>query len=442
MTEPRCGYRALPPTLVMSLGLGAGQSLIDLFRDPMTTTGEWAHLGIGVAIAGQVLHVHGTLALSRQTCGVARLGLRIAAVSWIAAAVCFIGWQSACAPANGCLGSQWMGVLQYGWFVVGLAYIVGFAIAASTRSVALAVTALVIELATNPPPLLASRMWNALDLSFPNYVRVAALITLLRLAIILVLATIVAVGDVPDPSRAGIGLRRAAGALRLRALAAVAAPCFVMFALLEPSAHGATSGTPALRIIAFACVAVNAVTFGWFGIALLGTVGRPVADLRRYRLGLAAALSLWCGGVSAVQLMTALADLSRSGFVSGRTLLVSGRDLTASLEGVLPVVTLLSFAIAIVVIGGFARQRGLQRLHRAAIGRGAGIVLLLLLSLLGQGWISYHPLARGVFVLLAGMGSAACTFIALRLLMRLCGSAAAAIDGTASLPQARLVAPA
>jgi hypothetical protein len=75
------------------------------------------------------------------------------------------------------------------------------------------------------------------------------------------------------------------------------------------------------------------------------------------------------------------------------------------------------------------------------MGAGTWIALLLLASLGAQSWIDYTPFDPGRVDAAVGLGSAAAVFISLRLTLRLFASVAAALDGTSSLPQARIVPP-
>lgn len=329
---------------------------------------------------------------------------------------------------------------QYSWFVVGVAPGIGFAIAASSRRAALAVAGVVLTLASQPPAtFLAARVWRALDVGPHGYLQVAALLAIVRLVVIMVLASSVAVGAASDLGRAGVWLRRAAGGLRLRMFAAVGLACVALFAICD---HEGTGVVAMLRAAAFASLVVNAAAFAWFGIALPGTAVHVVPDLRPYRLAFAAALSLCSSAVSLLQLMSALIELARDHPPSrGALSLIYEGGLFASLEVATPFVALISIALVISVISGFARRRGIDALRSAALGQGVGAVTLLLLSVLAQYWSNAHLPSPGVVALAFGLGSAACTFIALRLMVNLCISAAAAIDGTANLPQARLVGP-
>jgi hypothetical protein len=57
--------------------------LVELVTAAMGHAATWRHIGLGVYVASNVLFAHGAVVLARQATGAVRLGLRIAAISWI-----------------------------------------------------------------------------------------------------------------------------------------------------------------------------------------------------------------------------------------------------------------------------------------------------------------------------------------------------------------------
>lgn len=424
MTEQSSGRRALPPSFAWGLGLAIATQLIELATGAMGPAGTWQHIGLGVFFATHALFAHGAVVLARQSTGAARLGLQIAAIGWIASILFNLAWQTAYGLSIGRPG--WLVVMQNVWMVIALGPVIGLTIAAATRRAGVAAAGFVVTVVVHP--FLIGRMWTVLPVSIDGFLRMSALFSVIRLGAILLFALTIAAGVAPPaPSLAEGGLARAVGPRWLRGVAAIGFACVATFAMRDGNGDGVA---PACRFTVLVSLLVNTAVLVWFGLALAGTASRAVADLRRHRLAFAASLSLWCGSISIMHLLT---------FIFSPP--TEGGGYLYPLTQVLPVVSLVSFAVAIGAISEFAGRRGLDKLHTAAMGSGTWIVLLLLASLGARIWIDYTPFAPDKVDAAVGLGSAAALFISLRLTLRLFASVAAALDGTTSLPQARIVPP-
>jgi hypothetical protein len=409
--------------LAWGLGLAIAMQIIELMTGAMGPAASWRHIGLGAFVATHTLFAHGAVVLARQATGAVRLGLRIAAISWVVSILFNLAWQAAYGLSM-VERPGWLVVMQNVWTVIALGPVIGLTIAAATRRAGVAAAGFVVTLVVHP--FLIGRMWTVLHLSIDGFLRMSALFSVIRLGAILLFALTIAAGVAPpDPSLVERGLARAVGPRWLRGVAAIGLACVAIFAMR----HG-DGVAPACRFTVLVSLLVNAAVLVWFGLALAGTASRAVADLRRHRLAFAASLSLWCGSISIMHLLTFI--------LSPPT---KGGGYLYPLTQVLPVVSLVSFAVAIGAISKFASRRGLEKLHTAAMGSGTWIVLLLLASLGAQSWIDYTPFAPDKVDAAVGLGSAAALFVSLRLTLRLFDSVTAALAGTTSLPQARIVPP-
>jgi len=460
MDEETRGWRALPPALVLGLGLIAVQTIVmavytALFDGPYGAPPSVWISNIGVDASGSALCAYGAAELAQRSTGTERRGFQIASTAWLAALVMQFVWLAAFVLLRSPWSDHddgWITVERYSWFVVQVLPGIGLAVATERRHRGLAVVGGVIAVVSHPPPFVLRALWSLPALEGKPIKLLAAALSLLGLVMIAVLAVKLApVTAVPAQGRAAVALRRAAVALRIWMVAVVVGTGPLLVGL---TSHGA--GAFALyKLGLVGGAAIHAGAFGWLAFGLLGAA--RAGGLSRGKLVVAGAASLWCGGVMLTKLVFLYASLYGS---RGRGAQPDHETLALAV----PLVALAGIAIFATEIGSFvgwyrqqpfgkdergndeaigafaglaARHRE-EQLRRDATGKVVWIILLMLASAGIQGWIFRDTDSGDHMALLMAMG-AGCSLVALSLIARLCSEAAQAFDREPDLPAARVV---
>jgi hypothetical protein len=456
MDDERRGWRALPPPLVLALGLTAVQTVVMVVYGVVFEGQYGPPIWVSFANRGaeateNALYAYGAAMLAQRHTGAQRRGLQIAAAAWFAALVLPFGWLAMSVlvwspwPAR---EDTWIAVESYSWFAVDLLPAVGLAVATLRRHRVLALASIVIAAVSHPPPFAARAIRGWLALGHQGGRLFWATLALLGLATIAALITTLAPATtMPEPARAAVGLRRAITGLRIQMLAVIVGTFPILFATAN---HGRGFSLFDLELVTIA--AINTAASGWLAVGLLGAA-RDRA-LARTKLVVAGAAALWCGAVMLTQLVFLYAALYGA---SGDWSRVDANTLTREV----PLVALAGAALLAAALGPFvARYRqeapgtteettafaGLaarareDQLRRDQRGPLPWIIVLMLASAVIEGWLmtSTTSLVKAEALTLV---SAVCSLVALAMIARLCRDAAAALDREPGLPAARLVGP-
>jgi hypothetical protein len=430
MIDEGRGWRALPPPLLLGLGLTVLEIVVMTSYDLVVRHGAppWLPLAeLGGSAVTSTLCAFGVVELADlhvpRTVG--RAGLWLAAFGWIATLVlAFLWFASVRNLAAWTNGDRWAAAQQHAWYAVTWLPIVGLALAAwMCGRRALALVGLGVALVGHPPPFAL----HGIKLGYQSAVVLDAGFALVRVAVIAVLARALAAGPAtPDPARVIRGLGRAAAALWLRVLA-VAVSTGVALLAATRAARGGGFAMPNVALVAGA--AINAVALCWFAISVLGAARGTTAA--RYRLVIAGALSMWCASATFAQFLCLYAW--RHGGV-GRTT----EELAVQLPLAIPVVAVVGLALVASEIVAVAQRCGARKLYDEAFSRQVGIVVAMLAGAAIQGWIIPTTEALGIAAMLSVL-AVGCTLIGLFMAARLCGSAAAVLAAEPALPSARVV---
>lgn len=428
------GWRALPPALLLGLGLTA----VCIAMKPLDLVAAPSIVAFGLGVVADLLCAYGALEIADRYTGAARYGLRIAAGAWLVGLVIGLGWYAMSVPdiAGPCpckLPSSEpiiaLVTVGQGTSVITLACTIGLAIAAWKRHRVLTIAALVISFASQPPPFIARAIESAIDLGNREVAVLEGVVALLRLAMIAALAAVLAQRVVARSTvDVAVNLRRAAGALRLRALAMLA---LVGIAVTLPLGQGL-----AISIVrgslAVVGVALNAVSFGWLGHALLGAARERDAELGPFPFAITATSSLWCGCV-AFAVLPYVAGAPLEGWARAQP-----TEQATALVLIVPMVALAGLAVLAGAIAGFAARRGLDHLHHEAAAQLRGLLVLVGAAVVGEAWIAQQArpvaFALGLLVLATLVSLGAVVMMA-----QLCRAAAAAIETASGMPPVRMV---
>jgi len=451
--EDRRGWRALPPPLLLALGLTAVRTIAPVvFESDVGSVGA-SLATLGVDATANALFACGALELARQHTGACRRGLQIATAGWFAALTLHFVWlgvfvmQQYLWPSG---DDGWLTVEHDSWFVVEVLPFVGLGLATMRRSRVLALVSVVTAVARHPPPFAARAIWGWLALDAEDGTLLEAMLSLLGIALIAALARMLAPATrMPEPGRAAVGLRRASTALRIQVIAVILDTYSTLFA---PARHvGASEVYPLVMV---AGLAIHAAAAGWFAVGLLGAA-RDGA-LSRAKLVLAGSTSLWAGAVMLAQFLFAYARMYGLGNRWTPTFI-------EALSFGVPLVALAGIAILAAELGRvFAEHRqepledageigrrrssfvGLvarsrdQRLWRDTTGQLAWIIVLMLASAVFEGL--WPPSAfSGEWEPLT-LVAAGCALVALSRIAQLCRAAAEALEHGRGLPAARVIA--
>jgi len=303
------------------------------------------------------------------------------------------------------------------WAFWGVAAIAGagFVIAAGIHRKVVIVLA-VLWFVGEPPPVLQQAIaeWFA-----PRWQLAWLLESTMHGWVLLALVAIVPRNeDTADATAAVVGLRRAANALWLRVMAAIAGVVVVLSATTAHS-HGVTIAQ--LGLVTGAVV--NLIAFVVFGIGIAGAARAALPDLPRIPFAIAAGAALWCGAVIINQLPWMYRLLVRDEF---------GGDIANVLSTAMPIVATIGGAFTIGAITSCARRRGLHDLEQHASAANIGWMTLMSAGLV-LAWVAGEVYSGATLCLLAG---SVCGVMAQVVFAKLLGVASAALDQQVTLPPA------
>jgi hypothetical protein len=286
----------------------------------------------------------------------------------------------------------------------------------------LAAVGIVVGLVTTPPPFLALRVQQALELSITARPYFHAALEIPQAVIVLVLAFAASTAPTPDtptPALAERGFRRASRALWLRVIAVGLVPALTLLAALGSSGDM----TAVVKTATVAAVVVGVASLTQFAVGMIGIAHAQLAHLRALPLYAAGVGALACAGLTMVQ-MQFMRESDR--YLAGRA-------------------TMWSFAAPLVAIGSlwclrfaiidFATDRRFLALRMRASGRGGGACGLLLTSLVITSWLMPNAGSVGVALFLM-LVSLACSLGGTVILANLCGAAGESVRDVPVLPTA------
>jgi hypothetical protein len=274
----------------------------------------------------------------------------------------------------------------------------------------------VLWLVGQPPPIVqvAVRNW------FGHWELPWLLESIIRGWVLLALVAIVPRNEeTADASVAAVGFRRAANALWLRAMAAIAG---VFVVVLSTSAH--TDGATLGKLGLLTGSVVSLIAFVVFGVGIAGVARAALPDLPRYPLAIAAAAALWCSGVVLAQLPWGYRALVNPDDFGG--------ELATLLSSTVPVIATVAGTFAIIAISSFARRRRLHDLEQHA---SAAVISWLVLMIAGLALAGVASASRSGAMLCLLAGSV-CAVMAQVVFAKLLGVAAASVNQQVGLPAA------
>lgn len=424
MTDDVRGWRAIPPALMLAFALDLGFLVVRLV---FTSSGaRWALAEDGVALAVNALAMFGLIDLARRLSGREGQGLRIAmagfagklALVMVGGLVLnFTSWSS----------ETIFTVDGYLWFAAKLAVPIGLAIAAWKRAPVLVAVAVVARLADDLPPPLARAFYGWLDLGVQGWFVLDSVLRAVGIVLaIAVVATVARGAPTSEPARAVAGLRRSASALKLRVIAAVVMTGLTLLVIAGKSGEGAVS---MLKLAMMAGAVINIVAMVLLALGTVEAARSGLGDLPRWPLLLSSVLAMWCVGV----LLAQLPYLYRMLYAGDRE-----DDYAQAWSVGLPLIATAGIALIAVAVSGLASRRGDDELRAEASGKGAGFVLLMLVSVAIQTWWLPKADSLGVFVGMTLCAAVAGLYATL-ILAKLCDLAAVAVDREPGLPTAKLV---
>lgn len=453
MDEEIRGWRALPPPLLLGLGLSAIQPIVMTAEFLVGPYGRptWISLAnLGASAAVSALCAYGAAELAQRHTGAQRAGLRIASAAWVAALVLqfvWLAWSVLRQTPWPMHDDVWIIVESYSWLAVELLPAAGLVVATLRRHRVLAVGSGVIAIMSHPPPFASEALARWLELELQGRVLLNGVLAVIGLAAITALVIkLVPATTLPEPGRAAVGLRRAATALRVQMIAVIVGTVTMLSAL----ASSGSSAAVLHKLAPIAGAGVNAAAFVWLAVGLLGAA-RDGA-LSRVKLAVAGAISLWCGAVALIQLVFRYSTMygSNNGWA---------RTYADALTFGVPLIALVGIVILAAELGPFvawcrheqldkaeeagpfagsiARRREAQ-LRRDPTGQLVWIILLMLASTVIQGWVLPNADSPSRVASLMVM-AAGCSLVALTMTAQLCAAAAEALGREPGLPAARVV---
>ncbi|HUJ61645.1 MAG TPA: hypothetical protein VLX92_24240 [Kofleriaceae bacterium] len=375
----------------------------------------------GFYTASDVLAAFGIAELAARATGGPRIGLTIAWSCFAASAalgaleaVVFALWQ----PHSDLV----FAITSYLWWALGLAMAVSLFIGNRARGIA--VVFLVFAIVTEPPPIVQALIRDdKLDVLLPA----------IHMAMLFVLAHGAACGPIAvEPARAAAGLRRIAGGLKLRVVAAVVLTGLTLLVIAMQS----ESGEDVLKLALVSAAAINCAAQLAVALGALGAARRAPLALSRWSLALGAAATLFALGVMWRQLIAIYQITYRDGSLDSWDL----EHAHAAVES-LPVVIGLVGVAGVTAAGNailqFASRTGQSQLVEQATARMVAFVILMLVSIGAQ--VYALPRAESVTGAIAvTLIAAVCGLVAMVMMARLFAVAAEAVDGP-SLPSAKIV---
>jgi hypothetical protein len=292
----------------------------------------------------------------------------------------------------------------------------------------------VVALLAHPPPHVATKLYDWLDLTFRQANFLDSALVLARWGGLFAMAITVSEATTAsaDSTLAVRGLRRAASALRLRLFAAVVVPVLTVLVILGKGGDGSLE---LINFAKFAALAINIVALAQFAGGTLAAARAEVVDLARWPLLVASAGSFWCAGVMLAQLPSVYHVLY--GDPSGWAAEEGQRTLQA-FSVVAPFITIALVAIVASVIGAFASRRSFDDLRTHASGKGVGFVALMGVSLAIANWMLPKATSTGSIAFMV-FAAAGCALWANVLMIQLCTLGADAIDREPGIPTAKIV---
>jgi hypothetical protein len=409
----------LPPILVVGFGGAIVLQLVSLFGQlvgirqsldlPLWFAGSSSVLAawLGAAI--------GSAELVKRSSGRAAFGMRIAMYGSLGVVATWLANSAMIAFDLLSLQSDFT-LMQWAFWGVATIAGVGFVIAAGPRRTVVIVLA-VLWLVGQPPPFAhaAMRDW------FGQYWQLPWLIeSIMHSWVALALVAIVPRSEeTADASVAAVGFRRAANALWLRAMAAIAG---VFVVVLSTSAH--TDGATIAKLGLLTGGVVSLIAFIVFGVGIAGVARAALPDLPRYSLAIAAGIALWCCSVALVQLPWSYRAVEHHEDF--------GIELATVLSTTMAIVTTIGGAFAIGAITSFARRRGLHDLQQHASAAGIAWMALMIAGLVLAAVANLSPTGAT----LCGLAGSVCGVMAQVVFAKLLGVAAVSVDQQVTLPPA------
>ncbi|MGE5182258.1 MAG: hypothetical protein ACM31C_09355 [Acidobacteriota bacterium] len=428
------GWRALPPVLVVAIVLDACTSLAGIawsrFAHELTSEHKWGLAIRGIYFAITVLSVVGYVELARRRTGWARRGLHAAAILVAADTLLWvvIAWYFAIHPSS---APGWFGMFwKISAMVLRAAPAIALAMAAWDRRV-LAIAGLVLVAAVDAAHYFLDDLLKWLGAGDKGYFTVISIISLVGTVSLALLAFAAARGLAsPEPRRAAHGLSRAAGALQLRVVAAIAGSGLGLFVALMSPNEGALE---LVKLGMFSGLVINFLADLWFSVSVLGASRAELPDLPRWPLAIAGAMIAWCSGVL-LEKAPEMYEVLYGSHAGGREAI----DALALFSLALPVVETLGIAVLAALIGGLASRRSLPELATHASGKGVGFVALMLAGIAITQWVIPAAKSEGGLILMM-LCALVAILAAMILMMRLCRYAAEAVEQEPGLPAAKLV---
>lgn len=439
--ETRSGWRATPAPLLLGLVVWLAFALVRLamsFKDPSADFVLFVYrmrmIGEGVGFACGALLLLGTLEMLNRATPVERSRLKLAAIGVgvaFAADTALVLLQFTKDPwGHTTVMTVYYSVALVGWglFVLGLTLV-----APPSRRV-LGFVAIGLTIVTWMPEQISNKLWHALSLEGKPLYVVEMLCTIVRLALLAALVTMLPHRETPArPHEAAEGMRSVARGLFIRVVLALVVALFVvMMSMSRGAGEGALSF---FKLLMMTQVIVGVVALAMTGFGALRAARSGVRDLGTYSLTIGGGASLWATGVSLVQvpMIYRMFYGDRSGF-NGREM----REMTEVLSTALPVVVIVGVGVLATVIAGWAARRGNEDLRSDAQGKGIGYMVLTLAAIAIATWML--PKARkaesgAMLMLLAAGASLWGTVMIAKLFQR----AADAFEADPGLPPATLV---
>jgi len=419
MDSSEQGGRALPPPLVVGLGMAAVELALTIVMDVNGAKPSFAMYAVASLFGvGEWLTVYGLWRLADRHAGAVRRGLRVGAAS----KATMIALRMVIGLSVGFHAPWWR------WPVMSVALpvlllmtaggaAIGLAVAVWRRRPALGAALVADAIASTACGMASGWLVFRLELGFPAVAMLRAGLAVIYLGVLI--ATVRALAGAPrdaDPAGVGRDLRRTARALR----AAVAVMIVVIAALvlLEWRGGGKTSADTAVWA---ATAGLSAVVFFWLGITLLGVAREREGAIAPYPITFVAVLSLACGGA----LLVVVPEVCTGG--PG-----ANESTNLALFGV-PAAAALGAAVLAWTIAHFARRSGLDELRRRASRQAYSVVASVILTpLIVVKLVDVNGPAGVLFVVVVCVAQVVW-------LARLCVAAALAVEHRSELPEARLI---